>query len=573
MNPQELLINTEKSVGDGSLNTDHEQLILKRKKQREIEEYQQSTQNVLDNEKNKFDNLAVTVGSIKERKAQKKKVTIIQQKLAWMTYDESRTRLSEAMKKHKQASIRKDELKAQLVPIDEVINSLTKEINEMNKKVAHHSSVMSSNDNRCRVLLQEINKIREEIKKTEQICNRRLDEEKSRDSDIAQVNLQKDKIENDLKLMINEIGSLDSLNQSSEELKNKMNQQRRIINNNESRMNGLNQQSDNLKREITALKREQQSIQDIEKKKLELLKDRNNHAYQGVMWLRQNTDKFKSKIHEPMMMSIQPHHKKYARFFETCIPPRDLFAFVCEDVDDMGLLLKYLRDQQKLTINAIHSDPLAPVRKAPSIPIDNLRQFGFENYLSELVDAPPTIMNYLINMHSINNIPIGSCEVDKNIDRIPTDLRRYFSPTNYLNISFSAYSGKKSTSYNTIGSNGFLSIIVDTQKIKDIENKLMEKTNQLLQMTNEINNFQNKITAEKEKANVLQNEKIVLTRNTNSLANLHKRLEINNQKIQNLQEERQSPEVIKAETTKKIQLFINKQLQYFDRINTFVISK
>lgn len=51
---------------------------------------------------------------------------------------------------------------------------------------------------------------------------------------------------------------------------------------------------------------------------------------------------------------------------------RDLTAFVCEDADDMSLLIRELQ-QEGLNCNAVHSGAANSVKFVPKTPVDELR--------------------------------------------------------------------------------------------------------------------------------------------------------------------------------------------------------
>ena len=80
-----------------------------------------------------------------------------------------------------------------------------------------------------------------------------------------------------------------------------------------------------------------------------------------------------------------------------------------------------------MKINAVHSDANKFVRDQPSIPLHNIHQYGFEHYLISLIDVPKTILNYLIHMYGLNEIPIGNNRVASNLENIPDTLFRFFS--------------------------------------------------------------------------------------------------------------------------------------------------
>lgn len=144
-------------------------------------------------------------------------------------------------------------------------------------------------------------------------------------------------------------------------------------------------------------------------------------------WFRENRDKFTGIVHEPILLNINVKDASYAKYLENIIPFRDLVAFVCENKQDMNLLLQYLRDEKKLQVNAVHSDPEKHVSMTPYVPLQDIKQFGFTHYLVSLIEAPATIMKYLVSMYNLNNIPIGTNTVDDRIDQIPHNIRCFFS--------------------------------------------------------------------------------------------------------------------------------------------------
>lgn len=178
-------------------------------------------------------------------------------------------------------------------------------------------------------------------------------------------------------------------------------------------------------------------IENVKAKRLEVLRRRSEDAFKAVQWLERNRDKFSSNVYDPMLLNINVSNKDYAKYIENVIPQRDLIAFVCEDKEDMNRLVQYLRKEQKLVVNVLHSDPNKNVNMNPQVPLENIRQFGFENYLVSLVEAPPTIMKYLVSMYRINNIPFGTTDfIDKNYSRVPKEISVFFSGKIFLFFFF-----------------------------------------------------------------------------------------------------------------------------------------
>lgn len=62
-----------------------------------------------------------------------------------------------------------------------------------------------------------------------------------------------------------------------------------------------------------------------------------------------------------------------AKFVESRINYRDLISFTCTNPEDMNLLIKKLRTEMKLRINAVCSDEEDYSQYSPEVPIERLR--------------------------------------------------------------------------------------------------------------------------------------------------------------------------------------------------------
>ena len=68
-----------------------------------------------------------------------------------------------------------------------------------------------------------------------------------------------------------------------------------------------------------------------------------------------SVDLFLGEIFEPIMLEVNVLDNSKAKYVEQMIPLRDRLAFTCTDKSDMNLLIRSLREQQKLSINVLHS--------------------------------------------------------------------------------------------------------------------------------------------------------------------------------------------------------------------------
>lgn len=93
MNAQELLENTERSVGDPIILEHHINLINYRSEHKQLESQIISKKRLLESKSQIYEGLKESVSSIKERKLIKKKIISLKQKKAWMIYEHKRKEL------------------------------------------------------------------------------------------------------------------------------------------------------------------------------------------------------------------------------------------------------------------------------------------------------------------------------------------------------------------------------------------------------------------------------------------------------------------------------------------------
>lgn len=117
-----------------------------------------------------------------------------------------------------------------------------------------------------------------------------------------------------------------------------------------------------------------------------------------------------------------------AKYLENCIAERDLVAFTCEEKDDMSILHRKLRVEQKLSVNILHSSAATEVAHKARQPISKLARYGFHSFLIDMVEAPVPILNALCRLNHIHQIPVGSdATYNTDDDNIPDYISTYFS--------------------------------------------------------------------------------------------------------------------------------------------------
>lgn len=192
-------------------------------------------------------------------------------------------------------------------------------------------------------------------------------------------------------------------------------------------------------------KLEEKSSEDS--KRLNVLRMRNQDAYNGVMWLRQNKDKFKKPdgVHEPIMMLIRLRDPSYAIHLENIIGSLELEAFVCEDQDDSNLLMNVLRKElQYHKINVVHSTGEGRA-EFPRPPWTKNLGAAKKVFLDEVLEkCPLSVLKHLCSKKKLNHIAVF--ERDPQCDNI----QKYFVGKTKFEIFGSKYTSAKTKSVDSL---------------------------------------------------------------------------------------------------------------------------
>ncbi|EFN85556.1 structural maintenance of chromosomes protein 5 [Harpegnathos saltator] len=567
MDAQTLLENTERSVGSPILLQNHQKLKEYRTSFKQLEVEINSKKRLLESKTQARDRMKEIVSTIKERKMIKKKITTLKQKKAWILYDQARRKLVESKNRRDNAVKDMQSVETSLEPLNKKVRKMTSEIKILKDSLNNHNKKTHVKNTHLRSIMDKILCSENKIKEAENTCSCRCQAEQTRDQDIKLLQQKKCKFENDLSLMINEIGSEGSLREQMEGTTHHMEQHKVVINKLSAEHISLKYQEENLNREIRAAEAEHQSL-NINTKRMELLRQKSLDAYKGVLWLRENRDKFSAPVHEPMLLNINVKDASYAKYLETVIPLRDLIAFTCENKDDMNLLIKYLREQQRLQVNVVHSDPMKRVAMQPTIPIESIQKLGFRHYLSSLVEMPPTIMKYLISMYHLHNIPVGTSDVEDNVENVPRSITCYFSANNVYFVSTSKYTRATSTRISQVSGNQTLSIISDKQKLYKLQEKLQILQRKKGEISSNIQKIDERIGEENNVLEKYRLDRNKYQQNIQQIEVLKGRIHMTENNIKSMEKERTSIDNIKAACTKEIKVIIKEQLNRYKQYNT-----
>uniref|UniRef100_A0A8C6MU65 Structural maintenance of chromosomes protein 5 n=1 Tax=Mus spicilegus TaxID=10103 RepID=A0A8C6MU65_MUSSI len=473
----ELLEATEKSVGPPEMHRYHCELKNFREKEKQLETSCKEKTEYLEKMVQRNERYKQDVERFYERKRHLDLIEMLEAKRPWVEYENVRQeyegvklirdRVKEEVRKLKEGQIpmtrRIEEIDRQRRTLEVRIKEKSTDIKEVSQKCKQRQDLIERKDRQIKELQQALTvKQNEEMDRQKRISNTRkmiedLQNELKTAENCESLQPQLDAVTSDLRRVQEEKALCEGEIIDKQREKEVLEKQRRSVSDHITRFDNLmNQKEDKLRQ-------------------------RYRDTYDAVLWLRNNRDRFKQRVCEPIMLTINMKDNKNAKYVENHISSNDLRAFVFESQEDMEIFLREVRDNKKLRVNAVIAPKISYADKAPSRSLNDLKQYGFFSYLRELFDAPDPVMSYLCCQYHIHEVPVGTERTRERIERViqETRLKQIYTAEEKYVLKTSVYSNKVISSNTSLKVAQFLTVTVDLEQRRHLEEQLKEMNRQL----------------------------------------------------------------------------------------------
>ncbi|XP_018566367.1 structural maintenance of chromosomes protein 5 [Anoplophora glabripennis] len=547
LNKQELLRETQKALCRFDLIEKQEALINNRFNHKDliasIETYQKKLQEAQD--ANAM--LEGRVQNFNTKKIYTEKVLHIERKIAWMMFEEVKVQVTDIKKDRNNAQEVYDKFKNEVRPVEQAIDDSRKQITNFQQSNSRLAQVIRNIENTIHSNLEKTDTLKGSIRSVEDDMNVRLSEIEQWDKEIenATNKLQEMRMSHKESQAKCEADDRERQNLTGE-LKKLVTQQQSF----QDKKDEILQAKHDEVRNINSLEHEMNRLENVKHTRLQLLQRQNQDAHKAVCWLRNNKHLFQGEIYEPIMLEVNVLDNRHAKYVENVIPMRDRLAFTCVNKEDMNRLIRYLREGQRLTVNVVYSSDSSNNLNAfqPKVPIEQLRQYGFYTYVNNLFTAPAPIMSYLCKTYQIHNIPVGDHNTNNCYEKLPQTIRQFFSDKYRYSISFSKYSGEKSTRQTEIFSDGGLSLSLDVVRLEKLKGQIndVRKASQNYDM--QIESYQSQLGKVSEKINMLRERMKDLQKERQHLQMINSRIHTMERQIEDMKRNKKSPEDIRKQS-------------------------
>ncbi|XP_016363642.1 structural maintenance of chromosomes protein 5-like [Sinocyclocheilus anshuiensis] len=537
MSKIELLEATEKSVGPPEMYEFHCELKTYRSKERELENVCKEKANFLEkarqsNERNKLD-----VERYYMKKRHLDRIQMLEKKKPLVRArggeegERGNEKEAEVSERSSGAAAQEDPLSGESAAAHRAPDELTAGIKDASQKCKQKHDQLELRNN-------EVDDIRQDL-------SLKQTEEADRQKRIGHTQL----MIKDLQKELQNMGSMEDVTPQIEavnaELKNIQDEKAKL----EGESLDLRRDKDEASGELHRLQNRLRSLEDMMKMKEDKLRVRFRDTYTALNWLRNNRDRFKGNVYDPMMLVINVRDARHAKYVESQIPANDLRAFVFQRQEDMEKFMTEVRDTQRLRVNSVIAPAESCSKRPPSRPLETLKRYGFFSYLRELFDAPEEVMSYLCHQYRVNDVPAGTEKTKSMIEMVIRELqlRVIYTAEEKYNVKKSNYSNSVVSSNSALRPSQFLTTTIDADERHQLEEQLraaerkVQRCDQRMATVREqltkLDRHDNELRAKKKKLSELKGKKRQLEQKISTKQDSLRQMEQNEINLQAIEEE------------------------------------
>ncbi|XP_037540129.1 structural maintenance of chromosomes protein 5 [Nematolebias whitei] len=550
MSKIELLEATEKSVGPPEMYEYHCELKNFRTKERELENDLKEKASFLEkakqrNERNKHD-----VNRYYEKKRHLDVIELLEKKKPWVEYETTRKELEGVKKEREEAKKQLSILKQAQAPMLTKIQQIDDQLKPTEAQMKAKTAAIKEASLKCKQKQDQLDRKNKEIDDIKQTLRLKQMEEEDHQKRITNTR----RTIEDLKAELDKISDQPDVTPQI----NAVNVELRGIQQERAKMEGeradLRREKDNVTAESTMLKKKLSDMNNMMNAKEERLRGRHRDTHTALQWLRDNRQLFIGNVHEPMMLVINVKDHRFAKYVENHISFHDLRAFVFQRKDDMEKFMTEVRDKLNLKVNSISAPAESCSKRTPSRNIESLSRFGFFSYLREMFDAPEEVMSYLCFQYRVHDVPVGNDQTKALIKTVIEEpyIKVLYTTDEKYQVKRSFYSNKISTSNSAVLQSQYLTITVDAEKKRQLEQQLQACEVKLRDISERMKALQKEATALDRRENELLSEKKRLSEIKGRKRQLEQKISTKQDSLRQMEHSAIDLKKIEEETKEKI---------------------
>ncbi|TWW56589.1 structural maintenance of chromosomes protein 5 [Takifugu flavidus] len=558
MSKTELLEATEKSVGPPEMFEFHCELKNFRSKERELENTVTEKTKYIEkakqrNERNKHD-----VNRYYEKKRHLDMIELLEKKKPWVEYESTRKELESVKREREEAKRNLSALRHSQAPMIRKIKEIEDRLQPFDDQIKSKTAAIKDAALKCKQKQDQLDRKQKEIEDINQAFKLKQMEEDDHQKRISNTRRIIEDLRTELAKVEDQPDVTPRINDVNLELRRNQIERAKI----DGEKGELCREKDNAFAQCRSLQKKLNDMNNLMKVKEEKLRGRHRDTHAALQWLRQNRNRFRGNVYEPMLLEINVKEHRFAKYVENHISFQDLRAFVFQRKEDMEIFMSEVRDKMNLKVNSISAPEQSRSNAQPSQNIEDLRRFGFFTYLREMFDAPDEVMSYLCQQYNVHNVPVGTEQTKTMIRQVieELNLRVLFTLDERYMLKRSVYSKMMSTINSPVNPSQYLSIAVDAEEKRQLEQELNacelrfreidERLKALQREVAVLDRRDNELLAEKKKLSELKGKKRQLEQKISTKQDSLRQMEQNVTDLKKIEEE--TKEKVSAVNSQKV---------------------
>jgi len=414
LKPDQLLVETEKALGDAHLYKLHQELIEVRNSFKEDKQTLDTWSSELTKLKDKNKELERDVERFKKREELMEKVHLREQKKPWMEYATARDATLELKDRVKAETehlkVKEQELAQVLQPISEA-ESRVKKTNDIMKKARKEHAEVASLKGELQRGFDDVEKIVEE---TRNAIIGLAEEAAARQRRIEETRC---KLE-DAKAAVEQCPEPEAAGPEEDQLRQQSRDadyRRRTL---EEEIKELNEGLTLPMRQLQDIKLKIHKMDDQKRQKLHHLEQIANGRYKGITkmweWVQKNPDRFRGKVWGPIVTETSATDSQMAAFLEMQVSLKTWAFFVTEHREDQQVLMDECDRQLRkhgMIVATFAGDPNKPLSYKKGRAQDYAAD-GITHTLDQALKDTPAIITHILNDEAnLTGAFVGSPEI------------------------------------------------------------------------------------------------------------------------------------------------------------------
>ena len=169
-----------------------------------------------------------------------------------------------------------------------------------------------------------------------------------------------------------------------------------------SEIGNMGEQIKQRQRIVQEAEKQRESLQSQAGKQTNKLRHESRDAATAWAWIQANRAKFEGEVFGPPIIECTVKNPRHAAAFEAIVGKGENLAFTVTSRRDFDMLQKQLYDNQKLNNLSIRTSLLPLSHFRPPIGREDLKQYGLEAWVLDLVDGPEPVLAMLCDNRGIH---------------------------------------------------------------------------------------------------------------------------------------------------------------------------